>query len=87
MPTLKLAKRSAAFEAIKKLYEYGELSENLMPYNRQKCLERFDKVYFDTWTEFKNGILKQRPNKFQNILCNAHELISIRKTLSICINR
>lgn len=59
MPTLKLAKRSAAFEAIKKLYDYGELSENLMPYSRQKCLERYDDVYFKTWTEFKNGKIEK----------------------------
>lgn len=55
MPTLKWAKRSAAFEAIKKLYDNGELSDNLMPYNRQKCLERFDEVYFKTWTDYRNG--------------------------------
>lgn len=49
MPTSKLAKRSAAFEAIKQLYYRGELTDNLMPINRTKCLDKYKDVYFHTW--------------------------------------
>ncbi|XP_031624659.1 endoribonuclease Dicer-like [Contarinia nasturtii] len=54
MPTSKLAKRSAAFEAIKQLYYFGELTDNLMPINRNKCLDKYKDVYFRTWNDFKH---------------------------------
>lgn len=68
MPSLKLAKRSAAFKAIKKLYDCGELSESLKPFDDQERLERYNDVYFKTWAnaEFQNGMLKKM-NEFQNI--------------------
>lgn len=56
MPSLKWAKRSAAFEAIELLYNFGELSENLLPFSKQKCLERYEDVYFKPWTAFRNGM-------------------------------
>lgn len=56
MPALKLAKRAAAFQAIKRLYEAGELTENLMPYKGDKCLEQFTDTYFNAWKQFPNGI-------------------------------
>lgn len=55
LPTLKLAKRSAAFEAIKQLYHAGELSENLLPINRQKCLDKYKETYFKEWSQFEDG--------------------------------
>lgn len=55
LPSLKLAQRSAAFEAIKQLHQCGELSENLLPINRQKCLANFKEVYFKSWEGFPNG--------------------------------
>lgn len=55
MPSLKLAKRSAAFEAIKQLYNIGELNDNLFPVNRLICLDRYKEVYFGTWKDFENG--------------------------------
>lgn len=62
LPSLKVAKRSAAFEAIKKLYCCGELSENLLPIKGQKCLDKFKDVYFKTWQQFDGG----KENSSQN---------------------
>lgn len=56
LPSLKLAQRSAAFEAIKKLYNCRELSENLLPINKQKCLENFKSIYFKSWEQFESGM-------------------------------
>lgn len=55
MPNLKLAKRSAAFEAIKQLHRMGELTDNLMPINRQKCLDLNRDTYFKSWDQFPDG--------------------------------
>lgn len=55
MPNLKLAKRSAAFEAIKQLHQLGELTGNLLPINRQKCLDLYRNVYFKSWDQFPDG--------------------------------
>lgn len=55
MPHLKIAKRSAAFEAIKRLHGCGELSDNLLPINKRKCLEIYTDRYFKTWNQFKDG--------------------------------
>lgn len=79
LPSLKLAKRGAAFVAIKKLYECGQLSEHLMPYKGEKCLERFDEVYFNTWDNFKNGIF-EKTSKFQKtFVLNPSDEISLFK--------
>lgn len=56
MPSLKGAKRSAAFETIKKLYAIGELTDRLMPVNREICLKRYEQVYFKHWSHFKMGM-------------------------------
>lgn len=57
MPSLKLAKRSAAFRACVKLYEVRALNENAMPVNSIKCLEQQMDVYFKVWNspEFQKG--------------------------------
>lgn len=57
MPSLKLARRCASYRAVKKLYDCGELTENLEPVNREeRLLQRFGDVYFKTWTNFKQGM-------------------------------
>lgn len=55
MPSRKIAKRSAAFETIKKLHECGELSDNLLPITKLKCVELFKDHYFRSWNQFKEG--------------------------------
>lgn len=56
LPSLKLAKRSAAFETIKQLYHAGELSDNLLPISRKKCLEKYEETYFKEWSQFEDGM-------------------------------
>lgn len=57
MPNLKIAKRSAAFEAIKQLHQYKELTDNLMPLGSKKCVERYFDQYFNHWNDpkFREG--------------------------------
>lgn len=55
MPSLKLARRSASYNAVKRLYDCGELTENLKPFDTDERLDRFDNVYFKTWTDYKQG--------------------------------
>lgn len=55
LPSLKLAKRSAAFEAIKALHKIGDLSDNLLPIRGQKCVDKYKDEYFRTWHQFENG--------------------------------
>lgn len=59
MPNLKIAKRSAAFEAIKQLHQYKELTDNLMPLGSKKCVERYFDQYFNHWNDpkFREGNL------------------------------
>lgn len=56
MPSLKIAQRSAAFEAIKKLHQCGELSEKLLPINKRLCLKKYKDIYFKTWDKFADGM-------------------------------
>lgn len=58
MPTLKMAKRSAALEACKELHKIGALNDHLYPVNTFKCLENQKEIYFKIWNsqEFRNGI-------------------------------
>lgn len=56
MPTVRLAKFSAAHKACKLLYEYGELSENLMPMNAYRCLSSVSDTYFRHWNEPVKGM-------------------------------
>lgn len=60
MPSLKLARRSASYNAVKKLYDSGELTENLKPFDREERIERLDDVYFKTWTNYKQGLLVEK---------------------------
>lgn len=58
MPNVKIAKRSAAFNACVELYKNGELNDNLLPISNKKCLDRVKDIYFNHWNsdEFKNGM-------------------------------
>lgn len=56
MPNLKIARRSAAFEAIKQLHARGELSDNLKPMTSEKIMELHSDLYFDLWKLFEDGI-------------------------------
>lgn len=53
MPNIKLAKRSAAFNACKKLYENKELSEHLIPIDSKNQLNQLKSVYFEHWKDFE----------------------------------
>ncbi|XP_031635095.1 endoribonuclease dcr-1-like [Contarinia nasturtii] len=53
MPNTKLAKRSAAFEAVKRLHIVGELSDHLEPITQNICLEKYKDIYFKTWNQFE----------------------------------
>lgn len=53
MRSIKLAKRSAAFNACKRLYENGELSEHLIPIDSKRQIQKISHVYFRHWEEFK----------------------------------
>lgn len=52
MWNIKLAKRSAAFNACKKLYENGELNEHLIPIDSKYQLNHLEDVYFKHWKKF-----------------------------------
>lgn len=52
MFNIKLAKRSAAFNACKKLYENGELNEHLIPIDSKYQLNKVEDVYFKHWKNF-----------------------------------
>lgn len=55
LPSLKLAKQSAAYNACVQLHKAGELTDNLMPFNKIKCLQSYRNVYFKSWDQFKDG--------------------------------
>lgn len=55
MHNIKLAKRSAAFNACKKLYENGELNEHLIPIDSKYQLNHLENVYFKHWQDFNEG--------------------------------
>lgn len=57
MPTLKLAKRSAAFEVCKELHKKGGLNDHLLPVSQLNCLKMHKDEYFKVWNdpEFRNG--------------------------------
>lgn len=60
MPHLKLAKRSAAFEAIKQLHAFGELNDSLRSMGWEKDVEKFSKNYCKSWEEFQHGSLESK---------------------------
>lgn len=79
MPTLKLAKYSAAHKACKILYENGELNENLLPINAYRCLTSICHTFFQHWDEPENGkqhhnmVTYGHRNNFINVpLCHRH---------------
>lgn len=49
---VKLAKQHAAFKACIKLYEHGELNDNLVPFDKIKKIELHDGEYFSHWQEY-----------------------------------
>lgn len=55
MTNVKLAKRSAAFEACRKLYEAGELNDHLIPIDSKRQLVNVSEVYFRHWKQFEEG--------------------------------
>lgn len=57
MPNIKLAKRSAAWKACVELHKCNDLSDNMLPINKKKCLDLFKETYFSHWDApaFKNG--------------------------------
>lgn len=54
-PTTKLAKRSAALNAIKELHQKGELNDHLLPINKKRLMENVHDIYFKHWNEFLVG--------------------------------
>nr|QXE98926.1 Dicer-2 [Aedes aegypti] len=52
MRNIKLAKRSAAFNACRKLYENKELNEHLIPIDCKYQLNNLKDVYFRHWKDF-----------------------------------
>ncbi|XP_058457103.1 endoribonuclease Dcr-2 [Malaya genurostris] len=52
MRNVKLAKRSAAFNACKRLYENGELNDHLIPIDPKRKLLNLVNVYFTHWEQF-----------------------------------
>lgn len=56
MPSEKMAKRSAAFNACRILHERKELNDNLMPINSKRCLEAVGDLYFKHWEQYENGM-------------------------------
>lgn len=59
MPSLKMAKRHAAFKACIQLYENGELSEHLLPIDSTKKIIEIKDIYFKHWQDFKEGNIKK----------------------------
>lgn len=57
MTNVKLAKRSAAFEACRKLYEAGEFNDHLIPIDSKRQLANVSEVYFRHWKQFEEGSL------------------------------
>lgn len=55
MRNIKLAKRSAAFNACRKLYENKELNEHLIPIDCKYQLNNLKDVYFRHWKDFDAG--------------------------------
>ncbi|XP_055855641.1 endoribonuclease Dicer [Episyrphus balteatus] len=54
MKTVKTAKLSAAFKACVKLYQNGEIDDNLLPVTRQKIIESCTETYFAKWKNEAN---------------------------------
>uniref|UniRef100_A0A1Q3FBT5 Putative endoribonuclease dicer n=1 Tax=Culex tarsalis TaxID=7177 RepID=A0A1Q3FBT5_CULTA len=59
MKNVKLAKRSAAFEACRLLYEAGELNEHLIPVDAKRQLANVSEIYFRHWKQFEDESPKQ----------------------------
>lgn len=57
LPTIKQAKRSAAMKACIKLYENGELTQQLLPFSKQKKIESVEPIYFKHWDKYAGGNL------------------------------
>lgn len=62
MPNIRLAKRSAAQKACVALHQCNDLSDNMLPINKKKCLDLVRDEYFKHWQSdaFKNGKFIQR---------------------------
>ncbi|XP_062563406.1 endoribonuclease Dcr-2-like [Armigeres subalbatus] len=58
MTNIKLAKRSAAFNACKRLYENKELNEHLIPIDSKRQLDDLQDVYFKHWKDFEEDSTK-----------------------------
>jgi endoribonuclease Dicer len=51
---VKLAKQHAAFKACIKLYEHGELNDNLVPIDEKQKVEQYTEEYFSHWEDYKS---------------------------------
>lgn len=58
MPTVKIAARSAALNAVALLHKRGELNEHLLPYNKVKGAENVRDFYFKHWAQYR----KEKPS-------------------------
>lgn len=58
MPSEKMAKRSAAFNACVQLHKNGEFNDNLMPINSKRCLDAVGDLYFKHWEQYGDGMCK-----------------------------
>ncbi|XP_055622059.1 endoribonuclease Dicer [Toxorhynchites rutilus septentrionalis] len=81
MPNIKLAKRSAAFNACKKLYEHSELNEHLIPIDSKRKLDTVADVYFNHWKEFS----KDPPKTAGTQKCvRNHAIVYPQETTNCC---
>lgn len=55
MSSIKSAKRSAAMKACIQLYKNGELTEQLLPFSKQKKIEAVHPIYFKHWDNYPDG--------------------------------
>lgn len=68
MSNVKLAKRSAAFEACRKLYDAGELNDHLIPIDSKRQLANVSEMYFRHWKQFEEVSTKpaETPKNVRN---------------------
>lgn len=67
MANVKMAKRSAAFEACKKLYEMGELNDHLIPIDSKRQLANVSEIYFRHWKQFEQEATIALPGTQKNV--------------------
>lgn len=81
MPNIRLAKKSAAQKACVALHQCGELSDNMLPINKKKCLDLVKSTYFSHWESdaFKDGkFFVRNTSTSQNFIARS---IDFRQTI------